>query len=379
MFQKSVVKFDIKEWIKSEAIKLNFATVGFTKPLISENNSNGLIEFLSKNYHGDMGWMEKKSEIRLNPLKLWKKTKSCIVLGDNYAPDHNPLDTLKFLSKGNISVYARGRDYHHIIKGKLKELSSKLISKTNWNVKVFVDTAPIMEKPLAQNSGIGWQGKNTVLISKKYGSWLFLGIILTDGDISYDYPEDNNCGTCDACLKICPTNAFVSPYKLDSRKCISYLTIEYKGHISEEYRKPIGNRVFGCDDCLAICPWNKFATISNEIKFKNKNSFSFTNIENLLKLTEDSFRKTFSKTPVKRSGYISFIRNVLIASGNSKNKKLIKVILPYLKHKNPILRAMAVWSIGQHLDKKNILKHYKNCIDEEDKDVKKEWDRVMKF
>ena len=377
MFLRSKNNIDLKNWIKEEAKKLNFASVGFAKPIILKKNSNWLIEFIKKKYHGDMIWMENKSEIRRSPLTLWRNSKTAIVLSYNYAPDHNPLDTIKSLTKGNISVYARGRDYHAVIKGKLKELSSKIISKTKLNAKVFVDTAPIMEKPLAQYSGIGWQGKNTMLVSKDFGCWLFLGIILIDKDLPTDLPMEDNCGSCNACLNICPTKAFKGPYKLDASKCISYLTIEYKGHIPVVFRKQIGNRIFGCDDCLAVCPWNKFAKNSNELKFKNKSNYSFTNLENLLQLSELNYRKIFSKTPVRRAGYNSFMRNVLIASGNSKSRKLTKLILPHLENKSPIIRAMSVWALGQISDLNFMHSIYKKQQNENDIYVKNEWDKII--
>ena len=248
-----------KEKIQKKSKEFGFDIIKITEPEIHKKDHRYIKDFLNNNFHGDMDWLEKNLERRLSPKKIWQDVKSIIVLGVNYAPDHDPMNNLKVKDVGNISVYARGDDYHDVIKKNLKKFGRWIVSQTNSEIKVFIDTAPIMEKPLAQKAGLGWQGKHTNLVSRDYGSWLFLASIFTNLDLEIDTEEYDHCGNCNNCIEVCPTNAFVEPYKLDARKCISYLTIEHKGIIPVHLRSKIGNRIYGCDDCLAVCPWNKFA------------------------------------------------------------------------------------------------------------------------
>ena len=309
-----------------------------------------LDEFLEKNHHGEMAWMEKRSNCRSNPNVLWDEAQSIIVLGINYHFECNSLELLSEKNKGIISVYSRNSDYHKIIKKKLKSLSFEISKLLNCSFKYFVDTAPVMEKPISMKGGIGWQGKHTNLVSKDFGSWLFLSSIFVDKKINNTRPEIDHCGSCSSCIDICPTNAIVEPYKLDATKCISYLTIEHKGIIDNNLRKLIGNRIYGCDDCLAVCPWNKFAKKSNEISFSPRDDLIKPDLGDFLSLTDEDFRKKFSKSSIKRIGRDRFLRNVLIAVGNSKEKNYYKQTLQLLEDKSELVRAMAVWAIRKMCD-----------------------------
>ena len=363
--------------IKELAKEFKFDICMVTDSKLPNIAGTRLKKFIELGFHGEMKWIEDTFERRKSPLNLWPEAKSAIVLGLNYGPVVNPLRKNNKKSLGNISVYAQGKDYHDVIKGRLKLFSSKLISKLDkqclTKVKVFVDTAPLMEKPLAEKAGVGWQGKHTNLVSRQFGSWLFLGVILVNKIFEYDAPEANHCGSCDKCVSVCPTKAFDAPNKLNATKCISYLTIENKNTIPKEFRKAIGNKVFGCDDCLAVCPWNKYAKKSKEIKFYNK-EYNY-NLINLLKLNDKDFRNKFSGSPVKRIGRDRFIRNCCIAAGNSENTKLIPTIVTLLLNdKSSLVRSSAVWAI-QQLGDKNFLqilrsKHYEV---ESDNMVLKEW------
>ena len=363
--------------IKKLAKDFEFDVCRVTDPNLGLITELRLKEFLELGFHGEMKWMEETYERRKSPIKLWPEAKSAIVVGLNYGPEIDPLTKNDNKMLGNISVYAQGKDYHDVIKGRLKSFSSKLIAKldkkSKTNVKVFVDTAPLMEKPLAEKSGIGWQGKHTNLVSREFGSWLFLGVILVNKVFEYDSPENNHCGSCDKCIKICPTNAFDSPYKLNATKCISYLTIENKSIIPKKYRKAIGNRIFGCDDCLAVCPWNKYAKLSNETKF-NEKMYNF-DLQDLLKLCDKTFRIKFRGSPIKRIGRDRFLRNCCISAGNSNNKKLLPDIINLLMEDNSsIVRASAVWAFQQLSDKK--LSQYvksKHLNIEKDNSVLEEW------
>lgn len=282
------------------------------------------------------------------PLTLWPETKSIIMLGMNYAPSVDPLALLADRSAANISVYARHRDYHDVIKGKLKHLAAWLVAQAPGSaVKVFVDTAPVMEKPLAQSAGLGWAGKHTNLVSHRFGSWLFLGAIFTDRALKPDAGQEDHCGSCRACLDICPTQAFPAPYRLDARRCISYLTIEHQGHIAAEFRQAIGNRVYGCDDCLAVCPWNKFAQAAHEAKLQPRADLQTPRIADWLGLDEAGFRRRFSGNPVKRIGFARFLRNLLIAAGNARDADLLPLIEAHFDHESALVRAMAIWAFGQ--------------------------------
>ena len=342
---------DLSKQIKKLSYKFSFDVCKITTPDISKVSQENLRKFVLNEYHGEMSWIKETFERRKSPKSLWSEAKSAIVLGLNYGPESNPIENQNKLNSGNISVYALGDDYHKVVKGKLKQFSSKLITlfkeKKNIKIKVFVDTAPIMEKPLAHLSGIGWQGKHTNLVSKEFGSWLFLGVILINKTLVYDKSSIDNCGNCKMCIEACPTKAIIKPYQLDARKCISYLTIEFKGKIPVNFRKKIGNRIYGCDDCLAVCPWNKFAKVSSQIRFKEKNY----NLElsNLLQLDEKNFKETFSRSPIKRIGRDRFIRNCCIAAGNSKNKNLLNNLNRLIADKTnvEIIREAAEWAVKE--------------------------------
>jgi epoxyqueuosine reductase len=321
--------------------------------------------------------METTKDRRSDPRALWGDVKSVIMLGVNYGPTTDPLAALGEKDIGVISVYARNRDYHDLMKGRLKQLAGWLVAAAKperADVKVFVDTAPVMEKPLAAAAGLGWQGKHTNLVSRQFGSWLFLGSIFTDLDFPPDAPEQDHCGQCRACLDICPTQAFVAPYQLDARRCISYLTIEHKGHIPEEFREAIGNRIYGCDDCLAVCPWNKFAKDAREAKLIARDDLSAPSLAELAALDEAAFRARFAGGPIKRLGHTRFLRNVLIAIGNSGNPALAESASRRLGHASPLVRAMAVWALRRLLRPGAFADLACNCVaSEADPAVVAEW------
>lgn len=335
--------------VKKRAQKLGFVQFGIASAEVPSDWQAKLEHAIGQNWHGDMDWLAETIDRRVSPNALWPEAKSAIVLAYNYTPDTNPMDMLGQTDKGIISVYARNRDYHDIIKGKLKELAGVLARQTDCNVKVFVDTAPLMEKPLAQQAGVGWQGKHTVLVSKQEGCWLFLGTILTDAALETDEAEVDHCGSCTRCLDICPTAAFPAPYKLDARKCIAYLTNEFKGVIPHEFRKPIGNRIYGCDDCLAVCPWNKFAKNTADSKLQMREDLRAPDLMELAKFDDAAFRAFFAGSPVKRLGRDAFLRNVLIALGNAKGHDVMADISAHLLDPNPIVRGAAIWALSQHL------------------------------
>jgi epoxyqueuosine reductase len=333
-----------------------------------------LMSFLEDGRQGDMEWMQTHAERRRHPSALWPEAKSVIMAGLTYAPDHDPLEALNQKSHGAISVYAQGRDYHNVLKGRLKQLAGDVARLTGGDVKVFTDTAPLMEKPLAAAAGLGWQGKHTNLVSREHGSWLFLGAILTTAELEPDEPEIDHCGSCQRCLDVCPTSAFPAPYQLDARRCIAYLTIEHKGHIASEFREAIGNRIFGCDDCLAVCPWNKFAEASRDIAFVAHEDTRNPPLAELLALDEARFRKRFAGTPVKRSGVSRFTRNVLIAAGNSKDNSLVPAITARLTDPSPLVRAMAVWALGKLTSAGEMAQWRTKLLPlETDADVRNEW------
>jgi len=292
-----------------------------------------------------MEWLAETYERRAHPEQLWPEAKSAIGLGYNYGPDTDPLVTLDQRDKATISVYARNKDYHDLIKGKLKELAGLVARDTSEDVKVFVDTAPLMEKPLAAQAGIGWQGKHTNLVSREYGSWLFLGVILSAAELAANVAEIDHCGSCTSCLDICPTNAFPAPYKLDARLCISYLTIEHKGPVEENLREKLGNRIYGCDDCLAVCPWNKFASDASDIKLQARADLNAPDLKDLSHLDDQAFRDKFSGSPIKRIGRDRFIRNVLYAIGNSQDQTLIDCVEPHLCASDPVIKDAAEWAL----------------------------------
>ena len=361
-------------WIRQKAIANGFDSCGFTSAKLPNITKERLANFIEADYHGEMAWLDETKERRASPDSMWDEAQSAIILGVNYGPDHNPLDNLEAKRDGNISVYARGRDYHEVVKGRLKQLAGQIAAKWHAQVKVFVDTAPLMEKPLAQQAGIGWQGKHTNLVSRDFGSWLFLGVILTDAILPPDEPEGDHCGNCTACLDICPTNAFPHPYQLDARRCISYLTIEQKSQIAPDYRTAIGNRIFGCDDCLAVCPWNKFARLSHDIKLQPKHDPARYPLEELLVLDEAGFRSYFAAMPVRRAGYERFMRNVLIAAGNSQDDSLIPLVTPYLKSEMPLVQSMAVWTLSRLMPASELAELYQPSADG---DIEIEWQRAL--
>ena len=284
---------------------------------------------------------------RAGPALLWPEVRGILMVGLSYAPPSNPLDGLAERDRGLVAAYAARRDYHDVIKGRLKELAGLLVARSGAEAKVFVDTAPIMEKPLAAASGLGWIGKHTVVVSREHGSWLLLGAIFTSAELPADAPETDHCGTCRRCLDICPTDAFVAPYRLDARRCIAYLTIEHRGHIPEEFRAPIGNRVFGCDDCLAVCPWNKFAETARDARMAIRDDLTAPRLRDLAGLDDDGFRSMFAGTPVKRTGRDRVVRNVLIAIGNSGDEGLVPDAIARLDDASPLVRAMAVWALAR--------------------------------
>lgn len=364
---------ELKDALRARALALGFEQVGFTTPDAIPGAAEGLAAFLGAGRQGDMDWLGANRERRGDPAMLWPEAKSVIVLGLNYGPEHDPLAVLKERSLGAVSVYAHGRDYHEIIKGKLKQIAGWLAGETGGQVKVFVDTAPVMEKPLAQTAGIGWQGKHTNLVSRDFGSWLFIGSIFTNAVIAADGSETDHCGDCRRCLDVCPTKAFPAPYELDARRCISYLTIEHKGHIDREFRVAMGNRIFGCDDCLAVCPWNKFASQAREAKLAAR-ADAIAPLADLLALDDASFRARFSKTPIKRTGRDRFIRNALIAAGNSDDASLLSIIEPLLGDTSPLVRAMAVWASARLMPAETFARLRAEMEPaESDNDVRGEW------
>jgi epoxyqueuosine reductase len=321
--------------------------VGVTRPDAAPLAKARLERFLAEGRHGDMAWMERNAGQRGDPRALWPQVRSLVMLGLNYGGADDPLAILRRRERGGISVYARGDDYHDIIKPRLKAVARWLIAQTGGDVKVFVDTAAVMEKPLAQSAGLGWQGKHTNLVSRELGSWLFLGAIFTTLDLPPDAPEADHCGSCRACLDICPTAAFPAPYRLDARRCISYLTIEHKGPIPRDLRPLMGNRIFGCDDCLAVCPWNKYAQLGREAKLAAREALRAPLLADLARLDEAAFRRLFAKSPVKRAGRDRFVRNVLTAIGNSADPALAGAAERLLTDASALVRGAAIWALGR--------------------------------
>ena len=332
-----------------------------------------LAGWLEAGHHGDMTWLTERTSERAYPATLWPAARSVVMLGMSYASEGDPLAVLEQRDRGAISLYARRRDYHDVIKGKLKSIAGVLAARGDAEVKVFVDTAPVMEKPLAQAAGLGWQGKQTVLVSRQHGAWLFLGAIYTSAELPPDEPERDHCGSCTRCLDICPTKAFPAPYQLDSRRCIAYLTIEHQGHIDLEFRKGIGNRVFGCDDCLAVCPWNKFAEASHETRLALKGELDALPLGDLAGLDDAAFRALFAGTPVKRTGRDRFIRNVLIAIGNSGDPALAANAEALLDDPSSLVRAMAAWALWQLVPSRAAELAPARLARETDPEVRAEW------
>jgi len=365
---------NLKSWVIEKARAEGFDAVAIAPAAACAGAGAGLTGYLAAGYHGEMSWMARTAERRADPLALWPEARTAIVCGLNYGPEADPLAALARTSEPAISVYARGHDYHDLVKKKLKALARPLAQKGPFEVKVFVDTAPLMEKPLAQAAGLGWQGKHTNLVSRAFGSWLFLGAVLTTAEIEADEAESDHCGQCRACLDICPTDAFPAPYRIDARRCISYLTIEHRGTIARAFRKPMANRIYGCDDCLAVCPWNKFAQTSREAKFAAREALAGITLADLAGLDDPAFRALFTKSPIKRTGRDRMVRNVMIALGNSGDEKLAAVAEARLGDAAPLVRAMSVWALGELAGPREALERGAAARERErDNDVLAEW------
>jgi epoxyqueuosine reductase len=359
----------LKAALAAAAHDHGFDCIGIVRPDARPDLRQRLDEFLSAGAHGDMDWLAANAERRGDPLTLWSDVRSIVMLGVNYGPQENPLAVLEQRTRGAISVYAQGDDYHDVIKKRLKMLARWLIAQAGGDVKVFVDTAAVMEKPLAAAAGLGWQGKHTNVVSREFGSWLFLGSIFTTLDLPPDAAEADHCGSCHACLDICPTAAFPAPYRLDARRCISYLTIEHKGPIPHALRSAMGNRIYGCDDCLAVCPWNKFARLGNEAKLAARDVLKGPALAELAQLDDAAFRSMFSKTAIKRTGRDRFVRNVLIAIGNSGDAGLAENAERLLDDASPLVRGAAVWALARLAPDRAVTLRR----DDPDPDVREEW------
>jgi epoxyqueuosine reductase len=364
---------NLTAFVHAEAAALGFDLCRITRPDSIPEAKERLGEFIDAGRHGTMEWMAETRDRRGDPRTLWSDVRSIVVFGLNYGPEEDPRQILEKPDKAAISVYARNRDYHDVIKGRLKEIATRFAARAGVDVKVFVDTAPVMEKPLAAAAGLGWQGKHTNLVSRSHGSWLFLGSMFTTADLNIDDAEIDHCGSCRACLDACPTNAFPAPYQIDARRCISYLTIEHKGPIDHEFRPLIGNRIYGCDDCLAACPWNKFAASASEMKLQAREDLKEPSIAFLLTLDDAAFRAFFSGSPVKRIGRDRFIRNVLIAAGNSGDRGLIGQCRRLAADASPVVRGMAVWALWRLMEPGEFAAFAAQRPDEPDADVRAEW------
>ncbi|NIA70116.1 tRNA epoxyqueuosine(34) reductase QueG [Pelagibius litoralis] len=366
-----------KAAIRAKALTLGFDAVGFARPEVLPEARAGLMAFLEAGYHGEMDWLARNADRRSDPKVLWPEARSVIVLGQNYGPRENPLALLDQPRRAAVSVYARNADYHDLMKKRLKALARWIHQDLQAEVKVFVDTAPVMEKHLAQAGGLGWQGKHSNLVSRDLGSWLFLGEVYTTLALAPDEGESDHCGSCRSCLDVCPTAAFPEPYRLDARRCISYLTIEHKGHIAREFRKAMGNRIYGCDDCLAVCPWNKFAQPTKEAAFLPRAELTAPRLTDLLELDDAGFRRVFAGSPIKRIGRDRFIRNVLIALGNAGDSEAAAAIEAKLVDPSPLVRAMAIWALSQLLPKESADElRSKYGTNESDPGVLEEWDQA---
>lgn len=341
------MSLDIKADLLSEARAAGFDACAVTRPDALPSAPARLARFVDEGRHGQMQWMADRMAWRGNPAALWPEARSIIMLAESYTPEHDPLDLLKLRDRAVISAYAMGRDYHDVVKKRLKHLGRWLISRAGGEIKVFVDTAPVMEKPLAAAAGLGWQGKHTNLLSRDLGNWFFLGSIFTTLDLPADTPAQENCGSCRACLDICPTNAFPAPFQLDARRCISYLTIEHHGPVPLELREKMGNRIYGCDDCLAICPWNKFARTATETKYAARDGMVAPDLAELAALDDAAFRARFSGSPIKRIGRNRFVRNVLYAIGNSDTPRLLPVAQGLCNDPDPVIAEAAQWALSR--------------------------------
>ncbi len=342
----------LRDAIRAEALRLGFDAVGFAPAIPTEEarrlRLQRLTAFVDAGWQGDMGWLGERTEARADPRHLWRDARTVVSLAVNYAPAADPLTVLEARERAAISVYAQGRDYHEVLKSKLKALGRFIWDTYRHNLKVFVDTAPLMEKPMAQAAGQGWQGKHTNLVSRRFGSWLFLGEILLSVELPADPPETDHCGSCRACLDICPTRAFPAPYRLDARRCISYLTIEHEGPIDRALRPLLGNRIYGCDDCLAVCPWNKYAHQARETALAPRAALSAPPLAELATLDDAAFRRRFAGTAIKRIGRDRFVRNVAYALGNSAAPATaLPAIERLLDDQSPLVRGAAVWALSR--------------------------------
>jgi epoxyqueuosine reductase len=370
----SVEASNVRTALTREARALGFDCIGVADPAATTEAATHFRAFIASGGHGEMEWLAAQPERRADPRVLWPHVRSIIMLGVNYGPDQDPLQVLQQRSRGAISVYAQGDDYHYLIKKRLKTLARWLVANSGGEVKVFVDTAAVMEKPLAQAARLGWQGKHTNLVSREFGSWLFLGAIFTTLELPRDGADIDRCGSCRACLDICPTQAFPAPYRLDARRCISYLTIESKGPIPKEFRPAIGNRIYGCDDCLAVCPWNKFAQQGREAKLAARENLRAPALAELARVDDSGFRALFAKSPVKRIGRDRFLRNVLIAVGNSGDAALATEAERLLTDASALVRGAAVWALSQLLSPEDFAARAAQAMEnEQDGSVREEW------
>lgn len=365
---------ELTQAVRSRALAEGFDVVRIARAVAPPHATERLTDFLEAGRHGSMEWLARNAEKRADPATLWPEAKSIIVLGVNYGPEHDPRLALADKTRGAISVYARGDDYHDVIKKRLKQLATHICNTYGGDAKVFVDTAPVLEKAIAEQAGLGWQGKHTNLVSRDFGSWLFLGSVFSTLELSPDEPHLHHCGECRACLDACPTKAFPSPFEMDARRCISYLTIENKGHIPHEFRKAIGNRIYGCDDCLSACPWNKFAKTSQEAQFAAREITQHPSLAELARLDDLNFRALFRASPIKRIGRDRFIRNVLIAIGNSSDPNLAVEAEHLVSDTSPLVRAAAVWALAQLSPNFSTLRE-KHVGAESDAEVLAEWDQ----
>lgn len=364
----------LRALIDREARRAGFDAVAVTTPGATPLAPARLAEFVADGFHGSMDWIAETLARRSEPSTLWPEVRSIIVLAMNYGPDHDPRTLQASRDRGAISVYAQNRDYHDVMKGRLKDIAGKIVARAGGDVKVFVDTAPVMEKPLAEAAGLGWQGKHTNLVSREHGSWLFLGTIFTTAELEPDTAEIDHCGSCRACLDACPTDAFPAPYRLDARRCISYLTIENKGPIPHEFREKIGNRIYGCDDCLAACPWNKFAKTASEAKLVARADLREPPLAELLSLDDAAFRSFFSGSPIKRIGRDRFVRNVLIAAGNSGDFSLLDSVRTLLDDASPLVRGAAVWALARLVPEAEFADRAATAVKTESEEaVRNEW------
>ncbi len=364
--------------LRTRARALGFDAFGIAGPDARPDLPDKLTAAIERGWHGDMDWIKQTSKRRQAPRALWPAVRSVIMVGMNYGPPEDPLPLLERRERGYLSVYARNRDYHDIIKGRLKDLAGLLARRSGEEVKVFVDTAPLMEKPLAEAAGVGWQGKHTVLVSRQFGSWLFLGAILTTAELPGDVPHAPSCGSCTRCLDICPSNAFPAPYQLDARRCLAYLNNESRTQIPRAYRALMGNRIYGCDDCLAVCPWNKFAAATREIKLRARADLDAPDLGMLVSLDEAGFRSLFAGSPVKRIGHARFLRNVLIAIGNSNAPRFLPEVENRLADPEPLIRGAAVWTFRRLAPADSIAPlRATHLAGETDDEVAGEWDGAL--